>query len=122
MLTSSDNRKSSSGDVKISGRGKEKKIDRYNIQEKSLSKGSSDNQQSYKMQNSMIFDQIPDGFAVTDRSHKILWANKRLTSWFDKDPLDEAVHFAQQNARYNGDAPLLILTFDPTLGFGAALA
>ena len=39
------------------------------------------------MQNSIIFDQMPDGFAVTDRSHKVLWANKRLTSWFDNRPL-----------------------------------
>ncbi|MGI9519809.1 MAG: response regulator [Pirellulaceae bacterium] len=39
------------------------------------------------MQNSIIFDQMPDGFAVTDRSHKIMWANKRLTSWFDNRPL-----------------------------------
>ena len=39
------------------------------------------------LQNSMIFDRMPDGFAVTDRSNKIVWANKRLTSWFEEKPL-----------------------------------
>jgi CheY-like chemotaxis protein len=39
------------------------------------------------LQHSMIFDRMPDGFAVTDRSNKIVWANKRLTSWFDNQPL-----------------------------------
>ncbi len=39
------------------------------------------------LQNSAIFDRIPDGFAVTDRSNKIVWVNNRLTSWFNNQPL-----------------------------------
>jgi len=39
------------------------------------------------LNNSDIFDRIPDGFAVTDQDNRIVWANKRLTSWFDKQQL-----------------------------------
>ena len=45
-----------------------------------------------------------------------------ITWWFDRDPLDTAIEFAKRYARCNDHAPLLILTFDPNLGFGAALA
>lgn len=39
------------------------------------------------LQNSNIFDRMPDGFAVTDSSNKIVWANKRLASWFSEETL-----------------------------------
>ena len=39
------------------------------------------------LQNSMIFNRMPDGFAVTDRTNKIVWANKSLGDWFPEQPL-----------------------------------
>ncbi|MDG2015164.1 MAG: response regulator, partial [Pirellulaceae bacterium] len=39
------------------------------------------------LQNSMIFNRMPDGFAVTDRRNKIVWANKSLGDWFSENPL-----------------------------------
>ncbi len=39
------------------------------------------------LQNSAIFDRIPDGFAVTDQENKIVWANQRLGNWFPEEPL-----------------------------------
>ncbi len=39
------------------------------------------------LQNSMIFNRMPDGFAVTDRTNQIVWANKSLGDWFPEQPL-----------------------------------
>ena len=39
------------------------------------------------LQNSMIFNRMPDGFAVTDRANQIVWANKSLGDWFPQQPL-----------------------------------
>ena len=39
------------------------------------------------LQNSMIFNRMPDGFAVTDRTNQIVWANKSLGGWFPEQPL-----------------------------------
>ncbi len=39
------------------------------------------------LQDSIVFDKIPDGFAVTDKENRIIWANKRLIGWFDEKQL-----------------------------------
>ncbi len=38
-------------------------------------------------QNATLLDQMPDGFAIVDEDNKIIWSNKRLTSWFNKESI-----------------------------------
>ncbi len=37
------------------------------------------------IENSLILDMMPDGVALLDNENKIIRANKRLASWFNKD-------------------------------------
>lgn len=54
---------------------------------------------------SAIFDQIPDGFAVVDDQNRIVWANRRMSEWFDNRPLvGEEFFDALGNPAVQGDS------------------
>ncbi len=54
---------------------------------------------------SAIFDQMTDGFAVVDRDSQIIWTNRRLAKWFDKQPLVGQDFFAALgNPAVQGDS------------------